>query len=106
MRVNHKFIVSDVFEVFGTYEFDVEFGPEKSFELRVEMMKSTTGRYRARLWFTDAFRLSPSEGPAGPFDITLFVDWSSNIQKDLLDFEAESDQAAVAMVAELIEKAL
>ncbi|MCD6340154.1 MAG: hypothetical protein J7M29_12345 [Verrucomicrobia bacterium] len=109
MRTSHPAIVSKVFRLVETLEFDLEangrVGP-----VRIELFQDSAdeGRWRGRVWERDSYRLIPSfaeetegeESSPSPetVDEELLVDYTWQLGEEVEDFEAEDARQALAFV--------
>lgn len=102
-----------VFVLYRTLEIDVELGGDPHV-VRVELFRAAAeqGVYRARLWRSELFRLTPSfprdeaDRPTEVTDDAIFVEWAELLEPDYERFEAASDEDAEAHVLAELERVI
>lgn len=62
MRINHPSVKTNLLKLVGTYELDLDLGPELSFPLRFEIFHDTERRgwYRIHVWEQECFNIAPT----------------------------------------------
>ena len=62
MKIRHSAVKTNFLKLVGTYEVDLDFGPEWGFPLRIELFKDTERRgwFRAHAWELEHFNLEPT----------------------------------------------
>ena len=62
MRIRHPAVKTNFLKLVGTYELDLDLGPELSFSLRLELFQDTTRKswFRAHAWELEHFNLEPT----------------------------------------------
>lgn len=62
MKIRHSAVKTNFLKLVGTYEVDLDFGPEWGFPLRIELFKDTERRgwFRAHTWELEHFNLEPT----------------------------------------------
>ena len=62
MTIRHPAVKTNFLKLVGTYELDLDLGPELNFSLRLELFKDTArkGWFRAHAWEFEHFNLEPT----------------------------------------------
>ncbi len=62
MKIRHPAVKTNFLKLVGTYEVDLDLGPELSFPLRFEIFRDTErkGWFRAHAWELEHFNLEPT----------------------------------------------
>lgn len=62
MKIRHPAVKSNVLKLVGTYELDLDLGPELNFPLRFEVFRDTERRgcYRIHVWELECFNIEPA----------------------------------------------
>jgi hypothetical protein len=113
LLIKHSTIKSSIYELIKTIEFDVEIGDD-GFSLRLELFQSLedSKTFRVHLWRTEFYRIQstfPQESGTPkhePSDELIWIDWSTQLQEDYNNFQAENAENAVQLVLDEIRKRL
>lgn len=107
MVIQHHAIVSHVFELMRTIEFDIEIVDDR-FSIRVELFRSTTDLhiFRARLWRSEMYRLTPvfpqdpatGEPAVDSADASVFMESEAWLSDDYREFRADNPESALQVV--------
>lgn len=107
MNIAHPAVISNVYELIRTLEFDVTLG-EDSFNLRIELFRATSnpGYFRAHIWRSEFYRIQSTfpqnhethEPVDLPSDELVFVDYSTQLSGDYSAFQAEDVTSAIQLI--------
>src|SRR5688572_31083601 len=107
MRIRHPAVTSNFLKLVGTYELDLDLGPEVSFPLRLELFKDTErkGWFRARTWEFEHFNLEPTfpakrKGKPLRFKSMelVMLERSTQLSKSYDRFKAKDEADAISIV--------
>ncbi len=109
MRIKHPSVKMNLLKLVGTYELDLDLGPELSFPLRFEVFHDTERRgwYRIHVWEQECFNIEPTfpvrrNGKRQRYKAseTLLLERATQLTGDYRCFAAKSETAALAKVVE------
>lgn len=107
MKISHPAIKSKVYELVKTIEFDVALD-EDSFNLRIELFRATSSQnhFRAHIRRSEFYRIQSTfpqdhetHKPVDPpSDELIFIDYSSQLNGDYSDFQADDEATALQLI--------
>lgn len=109
MRIRHPSVKTNVLKLVGTYELDLDLGPELSFPLRFEIFHDTERRgwYRIHIWEQEFFDIEPTfavkrngKRRQRKSSETLLLERATQLSGDYHYFAAKSEGHALAKVVE------
>jgi len=109
VRIEHPSVKTNLLKLVGTYELDLDLGPDLCFPLRFELFRDTERRgwYRMHVWEQECFNIEPTFPVKGngkrrryKSSETLLLERATQLTGDYRCFEAKSETAALAKVAE------
>ena len=110
MKIRHPAVKTNFLKLAGTYEVDLDLGPELSFPLRLELFKDTErkGLFRVHAWELEHFNLEPTfpikrkNGKPLRYKATelLMLEQVGQLTGDYDYFRAKSEADALAKVIE------
>ena len=92
-----------MFTLCRLWEVDVDLG-DGVFTLRIELFRERAGRYRARIWRHDLYRLRVPPPDRTIADESILVDWDGFIRADLTSFRARSPSEAARFVTACLDQ--
>ncbi|GEM_PF-812978 len=113
MKIRHSAAKTSFFKLVGTYELDLDLGPQLNFSLRLELFKDTErkGWFRAHVWELEYFNLEPTF-PSSKNGKSRRCKSSEKIMLERITqltgnygcFEAESKKDALLMIVTDLKK--
>ena len=114
MKIRHPSVKTNLLKLAGTYELDLDLGPELCFPLRFEVFKDTERRgwFRIHVWEQETFNIEPTfpvkrKGKRQGYKSseTLLLERHTQLTGDYGCFKAPNEAAALAkVVADLKER--
>ncbi len=107
MKITHPSVKTNLLKLVGTYELDLDLGPELCFPLRLEVFKDTErkGWFRVHIWEQETFSIEPTfpvkrNGKRRSYKSmeTLLLERCTQLKGDYSYFKASSEKAALAKV--------
>ena len=115
MKINHPSVKTNFLKLVGTYELDLDLGPELAFPLRLEVFKDTERRgwFRVHVWQLEAFNIEPAfpvkrNGKRKRYKSTedLLLERGHQLTGEYDYFKAGSEDTALARIVKDLEERL
>ena len=115
MKIRHPAVKSNVLKLVGTYELDLDLGPELNFPLRLEVFRDTEQKnnFRVHIWESEHFDLEPAfpvkrNGKRLRYKSTelIMLERGSQLSGDYKLFKAKDADEAVGIVIRDIKQRL
>ena len=115
MKIRHPAVRSNVLKLLGTYELDLNLGPELAFPLRLEIFQDTERKnwFRAHIWELEHFNLQPTfparkRGKSLRYKATelLMLERGTQLAGDYEMFKANGPAQALNKVVEDLKQRL
>ena len=107
INIFHSAVKSELYELVKTIEFDVALG-EDGFNLRIELFRalSSQNHFRAHIRRSEFYRIQSTfpqdhetHKPVDPpSDELIFIDYSTQLNGDYSDFQAEDEATALQLI--------